>query len=76
MKFKYRLRVEDASSVFDGEAEIVNNSQTDYLDTLCFDPGKYFWKFIEPRDYSCQWDGLKKELMEKWRSQSNSVIES
>ena len=34
MKFKYRLKVEGASSIFQGESEIINNNSTNYNDTI------------------------------------------
>ncbi|MEI6421271.1 MAG: hypothetical protein WCP55_03575 [Lentisphaerota bacterium] len=68
MTFKYQLRVEDASSVFDGTAEIINNNSTNYSDVICIDPGDDFWKFLQPRGEYCDWDSLKNELMEKWQA--------
>ena len=69
IEFKYRFRVEGASSVFDGQAEIVNNNDTLFLDVLCIDPGQFFWKFLDRQDKLCDWEPLKIELMKKWKAQ-------
>lgn len=74
--FKYRLRLDGASSVFDGQAEVVNNNTTDYNDVICIDPGTDFWKFLARDDSLCDWNPLKEELTRRWKSQSSSVIAS
>ena len=76
LKFRYLIRIGGASSVFDGLAEVVNNNSTNYLDELCFDPGRNFWKFTDPRGARCDWSELRGKLFEFWKNQSNSVIRS
>lgn len=70
VRFRYRIRTEDASSVFDGVAEIINNESTGGKDEVCLDPGRQFWKFTEPRGKTCDWSMLKSAILSEWVDRS------